>query len=175
LISDLFSEYQKYAKKNAYRDFAYNDFLAMIKNINNISVDSKKIYQSDFDGQYYLSTGQFEGNYQRKVRTFINNHKIKPILSSLSSLSSHFHLDSLIRKSNGNRVDKLDKMDKTEEKTITVYENMILNLVNLGVEIKKSMFLDKNTLKNCEIVLDKFLEKGLIVEIKPDVYVGVYK
>jgi len=181
-ITDIFKEYQKYAKKYAYRDLGYNEFLTIFSNIDDVEIKKKKIYFSLNNGQYYESTGHFEGNYERKLRTFINNYQILSDLSILSTKSAKIISLLSYREVSENRVDKLDKMDKIEDKmdkiedkTILDCQKTILECAKTGQEFTKNLFLGDINEKNYLFALDKFKELGLIAEIKPEVYVGVLK
>ena len=170
VISELYLEYQKYSKKNAYRDFSYREFLAMFKNIDDLEVESRKIYKSEINGKHYESSSFFEGNYERKTKSYINGYKIKPILSTMSSMSSGFTLKNTIRESSGSPLDKVDKLDKSDENNIPIEVKAIQVMLETGRELKKEFILTYENQKIIWEYIETSKKKGIIYEPRPDVF-----
>ncbi len=113
LIGDLYNEYNSYAKKNAYRPFNYKEFLAMIKNLDNIIVETKKVYISEETGIcVYDALDKIQTEtYIRRAKSFIENHKLKTPCPTCPTCPINIGSASSKRKLSGNTLSTLDKLD----------------------------------------------------------------
>lgn len=88
-LTQIYQRYKKYANKNAFRDFPYNEFVNLFKILEEIEIVTKKVYITQPNKNVFLSSKDFNDiEYTRGNRLILQNFSFISTPSSSSKKNS---------------------------------------------------------------------------------------
>lgn len=155
-LSECYKEYCSFAKKNAYRNFSYNDFLSMMKNIDEIEIESRKVYKLE-DGSIHLFFDEFnDKKYTRSNRKVLKHYYCVPSVPCVPSLSTRY---VSVRESNRTPRDTRD----TKDIQYLISTNLVKNSTNLLTTEEISDILQLGS-EETEKILKHMSSTGLVLK-----------
>jgi len=167
MIGTLYEEYQKYAKKNAFRNFSYREFLTMVNNLDDIEVEKKMVYLDENEGKAYRTSSHISGVKLRRMKSFINNHSF---CTPCSPCTANFKSESYIGIQPETGCTSYTCCTTKAKKEYLTSEIFDL-IVKSGEEISLDFISRYDNEQEGKDLINLYLTKGKLIEKTPGKYI----